>query len=108
MNKSHLLRYGSIIFLTFCIVRIAWWLLPNTLGVWELQANDQFMLLAHKWKGNQETTPDIVHIDLDDQSVSSLPYSKNDPRLYAQLIRILSASGVKAVLVDMLFPKCRD
>ena len=37
-----------------------------------------------------------------------MPYDQNDPRLYTELIKILKEAGVKGVLVDMVFPYCRE
>ena len=108
MNKCCFFRYGAVILLSFCIFRLAWWFLPNVCDVWELQVSDQLMRLAYTWQGKREASPDIVHIDLDDQSVASIKYSKNDPRLYTELINILAASGVKTILIDMVFPKCAE
>ena len=65
------------------------------------------MRFAYERQTLHLVNPNIVHIDLDDQSISSLIYDKNDPRLYTELIRVLKKTGVKAVLVDMVFPYCR-
>ena len=108
MNKSPLYRYGSVILLCFCFFKIAWWVFPGIFPVWELQVGDQLMRLAYKWQGTRPVNPDIVYVDLDDKSVSSLKFSVDDHRLYTELIRILKASGVRAVLVDMIFPNCRQ
>ena len=54
------------------------------------------------------SSPDIVHIDIDDKALSMLHYSKDDPILYAKLMRIFKEVGVKGVLIDILFPVCRD
>jgi adenylate cyclase len=108
MNRERLLRYGSAVVLVFLLFRAAWWFLPDIFGVWELQAGDQLMRLAYSHQGRQDVSPDIVHIDLDDRSLATLPYSKNDPRLYAELFRILSLAGTGTIMVDMLFPVCRQ
>jgi len=108
MIKSPLFRYGSIIVLVFSLLGILWRLLPGLFSIWDLQVEDQIMRFSYERQGRRPVSPDIVHIDLDDQSAASLDYDKNDPRLYTELIRILKEAGVRAVLVDMVFPYCRN
>lgn len=108
MIERPAVRYGSVTLLVFTAVHLLWWLLPGIFQTWELQAGDQLLRLAYQQLGRRTTSPDIVHIDLDDQSVATLPFSKNDPRLYAEVVRILKAAGVRAVLLDIVFPQCSD
>lgn len=107
MNRGQFFRYGSVILCVLCLTRLFWWLLPGVCSIWDRQLEDQVMRFAAYWGSERQINPDIVHIDLDDQSISSLPYDKNDYRLYAELIRVLKQAGVKAVLMDMAFPYCR-
>lgn len=108
MTKRPFFRYGSVILLVFAFVQLLWWLFPGICTVWQLQVDDQLMRLAYSWHGRRAASPDIVHIDLDDQSLARLPYSKSDFHLYGDLIRTLHAAGVKSILVDIVFPNCRD
>jgi len=108
MSKSPAVRYGSVILLCFCFFRLAWWIFPGIFPVWELQVGDQLMRLGYAWQGSRPVNPDIVYVDLDDKSVSSLKYSLDDNRLYTDLIGILKGSGARAILVDMIFPNCRQ
>ncbi|MCL7489071.1 MAG: adenylate/guanylate cyclase domain-containing protein [Desulfobulbaceae bacterium] len=108
MIKSPLLRCGSTIVLIFSLLGFLWWLFPGLFAIWDLQVEDQVMRFTYDRQGARPTSPDIVHIDLDDQSAASLDYDKNDPRLYTELIRILKKSGVRTILIDMVFPYCRD
>ncbi|HBI15864.1 MAG TPA: hypothetical protein DDY20_10195 [Desulfobulbaceae bacterium] len=101
-------RYGSVTLLVFTAVHLLWWLLPGIFQTWELQAGDQLLRLSYQLQGRRSASPDIVHIDLDDQSVATLPFSQNDPRLYAEVVRILKAAGVRDVLMDIVFPQCGD
>jgi adenylate cyclase len=108
MTERPSVRYGSVTLLVFTAVHLLWWLLPGIFRTWELQAGDQLLRLSYQWQGQRATSPDIVHIDLDDQSVATLPFSKNDLRLYAEVVRILKAAGVRTVLMDIAFPQCSD
>lgn len=101
-------RYGLVTLFFFAAVHLLWWLLPGIFQAWELQADDYLLRLSYQWQGRRATSPDIVHIDLDDQSVATLPFSKNDSRLYGEVVRILKAAGVRAVLMDIVFPQCAD
>jgi adenylate cyclase len=108
MSKSPFFRYGSVILLTFCLFQFLWWLFPGLCSIWDLQVEDQIMRLTYEQQGSGLVSPDIVHIDLDDPSVAALAYDKNDPRLYTELVRTLNRAGVGAILVDMVFPYCRN
>lgn len=108
MTESPAVRYGSVTLLVFAAVHLFWWLLPGVFQTWELQAGDQLLRLSYQLQGRRPTSPDIVHIDLDDRSVAALPFSKNDPRLYAEVVRILKAAGSRAMLMDIAFPQCGD
>lgn len=108
MNKSLWFRYGSVILFAFCLFRFLWWALPDLCTIWDLQAEDQILRFSYERQGPGPATPFIVHIDLDEQSIASLPYHQNDFRLYTELIRILKEAGIKAILIDMVFPYCRE
>ena len=92
MIKSPFFRYGSVVLLVFCLIQLLWWLFPGLCSISDLQVEDQVMRLAYERQKLRPVNPDIVHIDLDDQSISSLIYDKNDPRLYTELIKILKKS----------------
>lgn len=106
MNKRRLFRCGSVVIACFVFFRLAWLVMPNICNIWELQVSDQLLRLAYSLQGKREISPDIVYVDLDDSSISSLKYTKSDPLLYAELIRILSQSGARIILLDMIFPNC--
>ncbi|MFZ5799379.1 MAG: CHASE2 domain-containing protein [Thermodesulfobacteriota bacterium] len=108
MTERPAIRYGALTLLVFTAVHLLWSLLPGIFQTWELQAGDQLLRLSYRWQGKRPTSPDIIHIDLDDRSLATLPYSKNDHRLYAEVIDILKAAGVRTVLMDMIFPQCGD
>ncbi|GAB4336074.1 MAG: adenylate/guanylate cyclase domain-containing protein [Desulfobulbaceae bacterium] len=108
MSKGPLFRYGSAILLVFVLLRILWWLFPNVCTIWDLQVEDQVARFVHERGKSPAAGPDIVHIDLDDRSIAALEDDPNDPRLYAELVRILRAAGVRTILIDMLFPYCRS
>ena len=107
-SKNLFFRYCSAILIAFCLFRIIWWAFPALCSIWDLQVEDQIIRFSYERQGPRPTNPYIVHIDLDDQSVASLPYDKNDFRLYTELIRILKEAGVKSILIDMVFPYCRE
>ena len=108
MTKSPFFRYGSVILFAFCLFRFLWWTFPDLSTIWDLQVEDHIQRFSYEKQSPSPSTPYIVHIDLDDQSVATLPYDPNDPRLYSELIRILNEAGVKTILIDMVFPYCRE
>lgn len=59
-------------------------------------------------QGNSAISPDIVHVDLSDRDLKTIPYSENDPQLYAELIHILASAGARTILIDIVFPTCRE
>ena len=108
MSKGLFFRYCSTIIVPFLILQLAWLLFPSVFDGWDLEAGDQLTRVSHQWQGNRPISPEIVHVDLDDNDLRTIDFTENDPRLYAELIRILDLAGVRSVLVDILFPVCKE
>lgn len=108
MSKGLFFRYCSTIIAPFVLLQMAWMLFPSVFDGWDLEAGDQFTRLSYQLQGNRPISPEIVHVDLDDKDLRTIEYTENDPRLYSELVKILGLAGVTSVLVDILFPVCKE
>ncbi|THB73138.1 MAG: adenylate/guanylate cyclase domain-containing protein [Desulfobulbaceae bacterium] len=103
MSKRQILNVIIVLALLYGVVRLSWFFSPRIFETMELQAQDGLLRLSYSLGISQNISPDIVYIDLDDQSLANLPYSLGDSRLYGTLLKILDDAGVAVQLFDMLF-----
>lgn len=84
-------------------LKLLWLSSSRVFSTLELQSQDGMQRLAYSLGIVPEIYPDIVYVDIDDNSISSLNFSPNDPALYANIISTLQQAGVAAQLIDMFF-----
>ncbi len=108
MSDKRSVLYISCLFCIFLGLKGCWLLFPRIFETLELQSQDGLIRLNYLLNDTNRGSPDITYVDLDDKSLSRLPYSKNDPELYSRIISILGHAGVAAQLVDMVFVSGND
>ena len=74
-------------------------LLPDALREWELKTVDYRFRLRLWWKGNEEINYDIVHLDIDDDSIHDI----GRWRKYRKVVDALSRFGVDQIMYDVIF-----
>ena len=97
MPRNRTLAFGLLI--SFSTAFILWLSYARVFERYELQTFDwRFQL-----RGSRPARPDIVHIDIWNDSLKSIGTWPFDRRYHAQLIHNLHECGAKAVVFDILF-----
>lgn len=103
MSRKAIFLYVLTILSIYIVLKGCWTLYPRLFETVELQAQDGMVRLAHSLGIVQEISPDIVYVDLDDASLSSVSLGPNNPQLYEKIISVLKDAGVAIQLIDIVF-----
>lgn len=108
MNKSTCKTIFLLITGSFLAAWLLFYLIPGLFQSWDLLSRDQLFKFRYKIFGKRETSPYIIHVDMDDASLRDLPYSSEDQNLYGDIVTILNDAYADSIIFDMVFIRCED
>ncbi len=103
LGTKNRIEIAILIVLPFIILFTLFLVFPSLVDVWNLRINDQMVRLRLGVRGPQPVDVRVVHIDFNDSSMWELQRNKYDRSLYGEIINVLNAAGVKAIVFDIFF-----
>jgi CHASE2 domain-containing sensor protein len=102
--KKHPVVYFSAIVTGLCLlVLAAVWLFPNSFNRWDADFSDHLFQTRYQLQGIQDTSVDIVHVDLNDETLNDPLFQSESRDFLAKVVQRLGEAGAKAIVFDIFF-----